>query len=317
MANNSSFELECKPTNFRKTLISMTQRNILLVLNVVLPILCIFSCIVVIVSIFKTNQHRNNAIKLILHLFINALIYTMMLQSLNIFGWLVSDNNNTKSYCLLEYLKHFLADSSSYTFLFILILISVDRYTRVQYSLKHKTLATSSRINLAFFIVFLGATTIALFFSIAMSFGFYLIIEKILVSFDLFVLSLVLLYLILTIRTINETHKHSVVRNFKLKVEMKIITLSVYLIIIQLVLSTPYATLTFIHVYLAAYFDTSTLEMFLFLKYLSLIALYLFPVANAAVFIHLNKQSKNYLKTCLPKIVFRQNRKEERRKHKN
>ena len=139
---STSFKVDYLPSTFAD--LSSYQRDILTGICVVTMLGIVFTNVTVIICLFKTNQTNNLYFCTILHLSFSDVLFAICGIPTFIFGSVIKTNSR-----LLEIASPSFTGLFSHVSMYIIGLIGVNRFVRINYYTKHQEILTPFRVFLA------------------------------------------------------------------------------------------------------------------------------------------------------------------------
>ena len=276
----------CFSYSINVTYLTLSHLVILTVINVIVMVGNVVLNTLVIYILTKTNQLSNITCKVILTLSMSDLVTGAVAQNLFL---AVLYSPSCSINLVTRTISTFSTNFSGYT----TAILGVDRFVRIKYFTKVKTILTSrfTLISMAFLA--------ALFNAVGVPMGLLLMKENIFVSVALalavIVVTSVTLLQVLVIRTSNAVSNGSIIDNSQV-VNKKINKLSMSIMLALLFFTTPFLFISSMKDFIQDLSSKNLKSGYEFTFGISVVFMYTYSLVNAILFLSMNGKAKRFLR---------------------
>ena len=276
----------CFSYSINVTYLTLSHLVILTVINVIVMVGNVVLNTLVIYILTKTNQLSNITCKVILTLSMSDLVTGAVAQILFL---AVLYSPSCSINLVTRTISTFSTNFSGYT----TAILGVDRFVRIKYFTKVKTILTSrfTLISMAFLA--------ALFNAVGVPMGLLLMKENIFVSVALalavIVVTSVTLLQVLVIRTSNAVSNGSIIDNSQV-VNKKINKLSMSIMLALLFFTTPFLFISSMKDFIQDLSSKNLKSGYEFTFGISVVFMYTYSLVNAILFLSMNGKAKRFLR---------------------
>ena len=276
----------CFSYSINVTYLTLSHLVILTVINVIVMVGNVVLNTLVIYILTKTNQLSNITCKVILTLSMSDLEIGAVAQNLFL---AVLYSPSCSINLVTRTISTFSTNFSGYT----TAILGVDRFVRIKYFTKVKTILTSrfTLISMAFLA--------ALFNAVGVPMGLLLMKENIFVSVALalavIVVTSVTLLQVLVIRTSNAVSNGSIIDNSQV-VNKKINKLSMSIMLALLFFTTPFLFISSMKDFIQDLSSKNLKSGYEFTFGISVVFMYTYSLVNAILFLSMNGKAKRFLR---------------------
>ena len=276
----------CFSYSINVTYLTLSHLVILTVINVIVMVGNVVLNTLVIYILTKTNQLSNITCKVILTLSMSDLEIGAVAQNLFL---AVLYSPSCSINLVTRTISTFSTNFSGYT----TAILAVDRFVRIKYFTKVKTILTSrfTLISMAFLA--------ALFNAVGVPMGLLLMKENIFVSVALalavIVVTSVTLLQVLVIRTSNAVSNGSIIDNSQV-VNKKINKLSMSIMLALLFFTTPFLFISSMKDFIQDLSSKNLKSGYEFTFGISVVFMYTYSLVNAILFLSMNGKAKRFLR---------------------
>ena len=276
----------CFSYSINVTYLTLSHLVILTVINVIVMVGNVVLNTLVMYILTKTNQLSNITCKVILTLSMSDLVTGAVAQILFL---AVLYSPSCSINLVTRTISTFSTNFSGYT----TAILGVDRFVRIKYFTKVKTILTSrfTLISMAFLA--------ALFNAVGVPMGLLLMKENIFVSVALalavIVVTSVTLLQVLVIRTSNAVSNGSIIDNSQV-VNKKINKLSMSIMLALLFFTTPFLFISSMKDFIQDLSSKNLKSGYEFTFGISVVFMYTYSLVNAILFLSMNGKAKRFLR---------------------
>ena len=272
--------------------LNKTQINLLIAINIILMVVNLVANSSVVYALASTKQLHNVSIRLVLFLSISDCCLALIAQPL--FVVMLTRYSNSSN-CMFETVVEFLIVFSVHIPGFLIVLIACDRYVRMKYVKRYSLLIESWKVHTCIAMVIFLSFIEGIVYAIGTQLNVFAQVNTlVLIADTLMILSIMAAY-VLTIRVVKKQRSQLANRRVLDNVDQIISGLATKIIIAVTMFYVPYVGFAMTRPSLIDQTTGEKREWLSFVMFITYELIFANSIANAVIFLNLNKKSRNRL----------------------
>lgn len=286
---NTYFNTTCITTYSAKVYLDKDQRLILIVFDLFIMICNILSNGLVAALIILTRQLKNTSHFLIFFLSVSDMLLGVSVQPM--FAIMLY-NYSVQTHCTFETVLQFFAILFTHTSAYCIAVIAFDRYCRMKYLNRYAEIMKKWITKMVFVFVFLFSFLQAILYICGTQLMFFHQAKKIAVAIDACIAISVVIVYVLTVRVVRNHRRDAASKDMLLAVDRVITNVAAKILLAVVIFYIPYIITSGLYAKFDGKVNGEVQRWLSFTVFIGFLLTYCNTIANALVFLTLNRKAK-------------------------